>query len=526
MGNSMKNQFDQLIEESSDSSDKIIVLEEAKKEKKKVLLMNKLLNTSIDSMKIEYKKKLSHLNKEFSEMKENYEHCQEDRDNYIKQNHSLSLEKQDINMRSLAKIESSKGLINTKDQEISSILGEIVSLKSKISFFEEEENAKVNHLCTELQKKDESLREKDKETAETVGHLMNTLRTTNGQLGIIQDEKKNNTISLVEVDLQNKVNCLTKDLNKNKKIQDDIYHFISDFTSKNKISFSDNIDIVTAVKGIILTLRQDLNVRLDISSGIDYNETQYSPNTKEMISKHSSLINNLVQMKKNINGVLTPKKTLKSASFNENENDFLHLKSELTAKNKLLCSMAKQIDDLVYDMTVSKQLLNKKEAILHDLRDSIVDHENERKDLHHKTKVMQSSVNEMEHSSKAESIRRKKIQKDYHLLQRKTKTLFQDCRSGKIEILKGPQVEIDDTNGSNDKKKTLVAASMLLNQMFDRNTKLQIGTAFRKWSCETSKCHAFSDQIDVAREMASQLQKTREKLAALKIHLNKDGLLN
>merc|ERR1712238_71069 len=49
--NSMKHQFDQLIEKSSDSSDKIIVLEEAKKEKKKVLLMNKLLNTSIDSMK-------------------------------------------------------------------------------------------------------------------------------------------------------------------------------------------------------------------------------------------------------------------------------------------------------------------------------------------------------------------------------------------------------------------------------------------------------------------------------------------
>jgi len=57
---------------------------------------------------------------------------------------------------------------------------------------------------------------------------------------------------------------------------------------------------------------------------------------------------------------------------------------------------------------------------------------------------------------------------------------------------------------------------MLLNQMFDRNTKLQIGKAFRKWSCETSKYHALSDQIDVAREMASQLQKTREKLAALK----------
>merc|ERR1712238_632028 len=36
--NSMKNQFDQLIEKSSDSSDKIIVLEEAKKEKKKSII--------------------------------------------------------------------------------------------------------------------------------------------------------------------------------------------------------------------------------------------------------------------------------------------------------------------------------------------------------------------------------------------------------------------------------------------------------------------------------------------------------
>jgi len=206
-----------------------------------------------------------------------------DRDNYIKQNHSLSLEKQDINMRSLAKIECSNILINTKDQEISSILGEIVSLKGKISL------------------SDETLREKDKETAETLGHLMNNLRSTNSQLDIIQDEKKaiitkletsqlnlnsmgckcqskeddlkdqlclyhlkeescttekidvkkNNNISLVEVNFQNKIICLTKDLNKLKNTQDDIYHFINDFTSKNKISFSDNIDIVTAVKGIM-----------------------------------------------------------------------------------------------------------------------------------------------------------------------------------------------------------------------------------------------------------------------------------
>ena len=90
---SMKHQVDQLIKGNSNSSDNIIIFEETKKEKQKKESMNKLINTSINSMNIEYKWKLSHLNKQLSEIKDHYDHCQKDHDHSIKKYRALSLEK-------------------------------------------------------------------------------------------------------------------------------------------------------------------------------------------------------------------------------------------------------------------------------------------------------------------------------------------------------------------------------------------------------------------------------------------------
>jgi len=59
-------------------------------------------------------------------------------------------------------------------------------------------------------------------------------------------------------------------------------------------------------------------------------------------------------------------------------------------------------------------------------------------------------------------------------------------------------------------------AARLLIKIMERKANVMIGRAFRRWSCNTSALQAVEEQMDMAEEMAQQLETTRETLVMLK----------
>ncbi|KAL3906108.1 MAG: hypothetical protein SGILL_009408 [Bacillariaceae sp.] len=64
-----------------------------------------------------------------------------------------------------------------------------------------------------------------------------------------------------------------------------------------------------------------------------------------------------------------------------------------------------------------------------------------------------------------------------------------------------------------------MAGARLLNSLMENRCKMELASAFRKWSCCTGAISASAGHRETAVALAQQLEQTREKLLVLKSHL-------
>jgi len=72
----------------------------------------------------------------------------------------------------------------------------------------------------------------------------------------------------------------------------------------------------------------------------------------------------------------------------------------------------------------------------------------------------------------------------------------------------------------NERALRLSAASVLLDNILNREERIIVERAFREWSNSVKTMKAVSQHVEVAETMARQLESTRETLSALKLHLH------
>jgi chromosome segregation ATPase len=206
--------------------------------------------------------------------------------------------------------------------------------------------------------------------------------------------------------------------------------------------------------------------------------SKLSPSTTEIVTKHSELLQDLVKMKSMIHDAITPIQKVRDESILSEKGDDAAvslLQEELHEKNKVLSLMEEQVDYLFRDISMAKQALSEKDNYL-----SIL--EKDKDDLISQLKNMQLYIKQVEQSLCTELKRRRKIENEYRLIRKENKSLLTEYRS-KSEALREAKKEL------------------------------------------AKKSRDVTEQVDVARQLANQLQTTKNKIVALKAHLKREGLL-
>ena len=133
------------------------------------------------------------------------------------------------------------------------------------------------------------------------------------------------------------------------------------------------------------------------------------------------------------------------------------------------------MDCLLRDISLAKKLLNEKD-------DSLAILEKEKYDLITQLKNMQLYIKQVEQSLCTELKRRRKMEQELKSVKRENKSLIVEYKSNSEAL---------------------------------RETKKAL----------TKKSRDVDEQVDVARQLAHQLQTTKNKIIALKAHLKREGLL-
>lgn len=222
----------------------------------------------------------------------------------------------------------------------------------------------------------------------------------------------------------------------------------------------------------------------DISLGIS--RPSLSPTASDIVQKHSALLDDLVKMKSTIYDAISPSKSSRSDTTSDCEESsgplFAMLQDELQEKNGILQLMGDQVDSLMKDITEAKKSLHEKDA---------------------EVEKLTSSLKELE-ESKSELKRRLKGRKSY------IKQL-EDALSHEVKHRRETEVML---NSAMEEKRALAT---------EYRTKSDELSVAQKTVEEKSS--AVEEQMKVARQLAKQLHTTKQKIFALKQHLQNEGLL-
>ena len=259
LNTSKQQNSDSLARLEDDLSMAIKLNKNAVKEKNETIASNESLKSSIDYLKKTLEKKLIQLSEEMNGMKNKNESIEKECNDYRRQLQSLSLEKQDMCIKLLAKIEFSRVLIMDKEKESSSLLGEISSFKKEMKIIEIKKDngkvlqdllqSKINDLYAERKKKDKHLermkieyeRNSDKILIEK-NCLKEDLRSIEDKMNTLQDENKN--IEAEKSVLEKKFSISQNDLKKksnNLRCRDDELTLLKDQLQKKSEKSSDSI---------------------------------------------------------------------------------------------------------------------------------------------------------------------------------------------------------------------------------------------------------------------------------------------
>jgi len=347
--------------------------------------------------------------------------------------------------------------------DIESKVEQINSLKMKVKELEAEK--------TKLQSKTETL-EKNDETKDAI------LKTLKEEIKNINEKHGHVTLSMTE-QIESFDALLKERDEKILRVEQDI-HKLSHEKEEAYMKL-DNLKVELDSKDIELPLKStppNMGTR-DIASRINSNEriyfaseTKSSPSTTDIVTKHTELINDLMKMKSIVHDAITPMKEKldeSMISFDEGKGGIVSLlQAELDEKNEVLSCMEDQIDSLLRDISIAKTVLLEKDEAL-----DIV--EQQKYDLTKKMKNMHLYIKQLEDSLCIELKRRRHLDKEL-------KSVLKEKERFKTEL--------------SEAQKALA-----------------------------KKSRAVEEQVDVAKQLAHQLQTTKHKIIALKSHLKHEGLL-
>ena len=241
---------------------------------------------------------------------------------------------------------------------------------------------------------------------------------------------------------------------------------------KDRAGFKDatNLDFVNDDDGISLGLSR----------------TSMSPTASDIVQKHSELLDDLDKMKTAILLAISPtKKSEQEKTLSKDEDDssiVTMLQEEVHEKNSVLEQMGAQIDLLMDDVSKAKKALNEKELSVEELTVSLKELEKDKADLKRKLKSRKVYIKQLEDALSHEVKHRRETDKHLNSVMEEKRVLVTENRTKSEEL-------------SLTKKRV------------------------------EEKSNAVQEQMKVARQLARQLHTTKQKIFALKQHLQQEGLL-
>jgi chromosome segregation ATPase len=371
-----------------------------------------------------------------------------------------------------------EGCLATQRDIISTLEEELLEKSNEISAFEEDEEATHFGDIEELK--------------ERVKNLEGQLEDRETELELLLDDNKDISGKLAEAEFkldasEEEVQLLCESIEEKEREINQFHEAIE----RVKVEKAEAVSLLSDMQSRVRQQDQELSKSPlhylhDTDDGISLgiSRPSLSPTASEIIHKHSELLNDLVKMKSAIHDAMSPSKYLdESSSSNDGSISIVKLlQQELDEKNLLLCKMGQQVDSLMHAIKKAKTALSEKEGSVQELTFSLQQLEVGRADLKKKLKNRKAYIKQLEDALSHEVKHRRDMENNLSSAQKEKKALAVEYQS-KTEELESAQKEI--------KKKE----------------------------------HAVAEQMNVARNLAKQLHTTKQKIYALKHHLQQEGLL-
>jgi len=228
-----------------------------------------------------------------------------------------------------------------------------------------------------------------------------------------------------------------------------------------------------------------------------------SPMTASLLSKHDDMLSDLSNMKNMMVAALSSDITAGTSHSSDSRLENDELKTQLKEKDKLLESMRKNIDSLAHDLSLTRRDLDQQLVLVDKMA--------------HSNTNMRSYIDGVEKALGRELALRRLAEEKLRDIKEKIESEAKE--DGEVE---DQNDEISKMKNGTERSSALMkaGASRLIFQILDRKAKAQMGRAFRQWVCTTREGAVVSSQINVAREMAHQLETTKQKLEVLKSYFN------
>jgi len=372
-----------------------------------------------------------------------------------------------------------EGCLATQRDIISTLEEELLEKSKEISAFEEDEE-------------EESRFGDFEELNERVKNLEGQLEDRETELELLLDENKDisGKLAVAEFKLdasEEEVQLLCESIEE-KELEINQFH---EAIERAKVEKVEAVSLLSEMQSRVRQQDQELSKSplqylhdADDGVSLGISRPSLSPTASDIIHKHSELLDDLVKMKSAIHEAMSPSKSLdESSSSNDGSISIVKLlQQELDEKNLLLCKMGQQVDSLMHDIKEAKTALSEKEGSVQELRFSLQQLEGGKADLKKKLKSRKAYIKQLEDALSHEVNHRRDMENTLSSAQKEKKALAVEYQS-KTEELESAQKEI--------KKKE----------------------------------YAVAEQMNVARNLAKQLHTTKQKIYALKHHLQQEGLL-
>jgi epidermal growth factor receptor substrate 15 len=313
---------------------------------------------------------------------------------------------------------------------------------------------------------------------EEISMLKSKLEDKDTELEILDDESKDALAKLSELESkldasEEEVHLLCEAIEEKEREINELHETIAQLREEK----SEALSLLSNLKDGAKNCRQEENV-----ASSDASRQSLSPSAAEIMSKHNELLDNLEKMKYAIHDAISPSKSDVTESFNSTSSSIEMLQKELEEKNSLLETLSEKVQTLMRGVEETEKALHTKETFVNELNITCQQLQTEKAELKIKMKNLMAYIKQLEDVLSHEVKHRREVEN----------SLFSAQKENKILTLE-----------NHTKSEELASANKQLKQ----------------------KEQKVAEQMTVARNLARQLQTTKQKIIALKQHLQQEGLL-